>query len=129
MVGPEDERPGLVRYRKRTNPDLWLPNQYLVVAHMADDPIFVDSGDSGSVCYLNSSAWNASERWKLRPWGLLHSRIHAGNYSFAVLSPLDAVLRCFAGREFRLLGVDAAHLLGGGEGEAGSVASGHCTHA
>ena len=103
------DRNDVVHYRKRSSNDLWLRNQYFV-GHASGHP-FVDVGDSGSVCYLNSPNWDQESRWKLRPWGLLHARVVSESYSFAVLSPIDAVLRCFNGRSFLLLGHDNEHLL------------------
>ena len=104
------DRGDLTDYHKRSANNLWLRHQYLV-AHSAGVP-FADAGDSGSVCYLNSRSWGDHSRWKLRPWGLLHARLLTYSYSFGVLSPLDAVLRCFPGRTFLLLAPDNAHRLG-----------------
>jgi hypothetical protein len=68
-------------------PRFWLHNQYLV-AHSGDQA-FVNVGDSGAVCYVQ----RAGPDNNLYPWGLLNGCLPYSKYAYAVLSPLDAVLK------------------------------------
>ncbi len=80
------EAAGGVHYQVREDSPT-LHNQYLV-KHERSNRQFAVDGDSGSLCYLRDHR----EPWRLRPWALLHGVIASTIWSYAVLSPMQAVM-------------------------------------
>jgi len=104
LLTPGDT-PGSVNYQLcQTSPTLY--NQYMV-KHKSPQQQFAVEGDSGSVCYIRDHR----TPWELRPWGLLHGVIASNIYSFAILSPMQAVMSAMP-PDCVLISPQNEHLLG-----------------
>ena len=70
---------------------LYITNQYLVESKNSP---FAEPGDSGSICYIvDESSHN------VRPWGLIHGLLKNTLISYAIVTPIEAVMQ-FLGQEY-----------------------------
>ena len=70
-----------------------ITNQYLVLSDL-EDKSFAIPGDSGSVCYIGDSITR-----ELRPWGLLHGILKNIRFTYAIVTPIEAVMN-FLGQDY-----------------------------
>jgi len=80
--------------RNRKQVRVELLNQYMIAHHRGEErPVFALDGDSGSLCYFNSSEWSDDDKFKLKPWALLNGGFWSTLAAYGIASPLDAVIK------------------------------------